>query len=648
MMSGVPRRIFFPLLLLCAAAAYLSYRPSSHVWALSNGADLGGAGRAIWVASGASLFLLVLLSRRALRLPRLTIPSSPAGRAAVGCVAGFLLFALFLLLRSRNHFLGDGWLLVTFLEREEDWVGWRPGMGTILFLRYLLRVLHAAGVSTGEEMVFALTSAAAGVFAFFFVLYGARAAGREIAGKKGRADLSLLLAGVPLTIGSMQLYFGYVENYSLANAFLVAFLVTGALRALGRRGIAAPLCFFALAVIAHAEALAFLPALLFLLLPRTGWSTHGPFAYLPEIVCLLMFLLPPTGGQTGLLHAFYPWTAAADNSFHGILSLEKGNIALLLAPVPLLLLAVARAGRSAIPPPLVPYLRFLRVAAFGGAAFALGFRPFLGVRDWDIFAFAAAPIALSAAAHTVLYAGRSGAARVGLLAAGSGLFLLAPWVLGNASFSFSTERMERLVLSDPHHFRGEKPPIVGFAWMMAERGSREKSLSLYREAVRRLPENGLAHANLGILYWQDGKYAEALPLLEAATRLAPDLDPPWFYLGAARFHLRRDDLGESAFRRFLERVPDNPSAASYLGRVLLYGKRYDEALEMLLVAHRSLPGNADLNLWIGTALVRSGRGSEAAPYLESALSINPRIPGAEELLREARRAGSSTAPPSGR
>jgi len=635
--NGVPRRFFFPLLVLCAAAAWLSYRPSSHFWALSNGADLGGPGRAVWVASGALLFLLVLLSRRTLRLPRLPIPSSPAGRAAA-CVAALLLSALFLLLRSRNHFLGDGWLLVTFLEREEGWAGWRPGMGTILFLRFLLRILSAAGSNAGGVTIFALTSAAAGVLVFFSILRWARAVGEELGGKKGREGLPLLLAGVPLTIGSMQLYFGYVENYSVVNGFLALFLVTGVLHALGRGGITAPICFFSFAVIAHWEALAFLPALLLLALPRKDRPDRGPFAYLPEILCLLFFLLPPTLTQIGLLRAFYPWVAAAGKSPHGILSLawflEKGNVALLLAPVPLLLLAVARVGRSTLPPPLVLSLRFLRVAALGGAALALCFRPFLGVRDWDIFAFAAAPIALSAAAHAALYVGRSGRVRTGLLVTGAGLFLLVPWVLGNA-FSFSAgERMERLVLSDPHHFRGAKPLIVGFAWMMAERGSREKSFALYQEAVRRLPENGLAHANLGILYWQDGKYAEALRHLEAATRLSPELDPPWFYLGAARFHLQRDDLGEGAFRRFLQRVPDNPSAASYLGRALLWGKRYDEALEMLLVAHRSLPGNADLNLWIGTVLVRLGRGPEAAPYLESALRINPRIQGAEELLRE--------------
>ena len=44
-----------------------------------------------------------------------------------------------------------------------------------------------------------------------------------------------------------------------------------------------------------------------------------------------------------------------------------------------------------------------------------------------------------------------------------------------------------------------------------------------------------AHANLGMLYYLQERYAEARPALEAALKLKPSLPGPYFFLGVIAF-----------------------------------------------------------------------------------------------------------------
>jgi tetratricopeptide (TPR) repeat protein len=621
--------------LLSIACIFFSFRPSTHLWALSNGADLDPAARIAWVFFGLSIAALALFARGGERIVALLRRARVPGPAGAGALA-LLLFGLFAVFRSRNHFLGDGWLVITLLERDEDPIMTRPGMGTLFLHRALFRLVRALGV--GEERVFVLLSCAAGVLFVCLVVRWARAVAPALLPERTPGAV-LLLAAVPLTAGTMQLFFGYVENYALAHLLLLAFLAEGS-RVLLRGGSRIPAAaFFALAAAAHWAVLALLPALL-VLAPRPNGSFLGKArARLPEIGLVLLFLVPPSLSQARLMHQFHPWVPLGDWAPYGILSrhhlLLSLNFALLLAPVPILLFLLRRSEKSEEEQEHEAFFRFLRVASLAGIALLLVVRPFLGPRDWDLLSLFAVPLALWAPARGLV---RTSSRRMSVLAplAGAlGLFFLIPWVAGNTSVEKGAERVARMVADDPHHGWSEKPKIVGLAWVMAERGAPETAHRLFDRAARKRPDNAVARSNLGILLWGRGEYREAEPHLEAAVRLDPTLDPPLFYLGTVRFHLQESDLGEGAFRRFLELVPGNPSAESYLGRVLLRKGEWEEALEHLFAARRALPENADLETWIGLGLVRSGRGAEAVPYLERALQAEPDREDSRRLLEEA-------------
>jgi tetratricopeptide (TPR) repeat protein len=116
------------------------------------------------------------------------------------------------------------------------------------------------------------------------------------------------------------------------------------------------------------------------------------------------------------------------------------------------------------------------------------------------------------------------------------------------------------------------------------------SETLFRHALAVTADNPVANHNLGsYLMASPGRLSEALPYLEAATRINPDSAPARTDLGTA--------LGE------LGRVPD--------------------AIAQLQIAVRLEPDAPKPHISLGTALAIAGRLPEAAAEFESALRIDP-------------------------
>src|SRR6266566_3115247 len=72
--------------------------------------------------------------------------------------------------------------------------------------------------------------------------------------------------------------------------------------------------------------------------------------------------------------------------------------------------------------------------------------------------------------------------------------------------------------------------------LMAE-GKFVQAIPLYREIIQAVPNNPGLMLNLGMALHMAGKEREAIPELEAATKLDPTLAPAWLFLGAARLQL---------------------------------------------------------------------------------------------------------------
>lgn len=628
--------------LLIGVAAYLSINPSEYLWALSNGADFSPAGRTIWLAAAALLAILyfALLTKRAgERIPRLrSMRITRPQRWALLSLLALLFIPVFLYFRSRNHFLGDGWLLITLLENESESIPVRPGMGTILLARLMLNATRSVLGDFSHEAALALVAALSGALYLITLLRAAGMIAGQLEEEKRPASF-LFLVAILSTTGVVQLYFGYVENYSLVSALIFAFTTEG-IRFILKRGRIPwlPTLLFLLAVSAHWAAVILLPALVLLWDRLIGTAEKGPIRRWPELAWILFPIVAATIPYTGHLRMFTSFSRILGSTRYGILSfpylLNLLNVALLVVPVALLLIVAVRKGSGSEKKSGDDFFRFLRTVALLLVGWGVVVRPFLGPRDWDLISFYAAPLALWVGTRAVFRLKERELLPSAVIVFSTGLFLLLPWIAGNRSVESGAWRVARWVVHDPNHMYGEKAKITGLAWVMAERGAEETSRYLIDKGVELAPEAKIAAANMGILCWMDGDYAGAKRHLEQAVVKVADSPPVHYYLAASLFHLREGDLGEAQFRLFLESDPDNPSARSYLGRICLLQKKEEEALEHLLVTYRAFPGDADLNSWIGRAYHRMGNRERAEYFLRKALRIEPGREDAAALLAE--------------
>lgn len=71
------------------------------------------------------------------------------------------------------------------------------------------------------------------------------------------------------------------------------------------------------------------------------------------------------------------------------------------------------------------------------------------------------------------------------------------------------------------------------------------------------------------------------------------------------------------------------------GLALMMAARYQQAIPLLMQAHRLEPGHDAIQLWLGNALLYGGRPLDALPWLQSAAKINPGLLPARISIGEA-------------
>ncbi len=262
--------------------------------------------------------------------------------------------------------------------------------------------------------VYWIVSTLAGVV-FVWVLLG-------LAGWLGRNRTErALITGLVLTLGTMQLFFGYVENYSLMTAgiLLYAWLALRALR--GEIGLIGPATVLALTHAFHPSTIILAPSLLYLAwlrLDRPGargvpWPRALLSLAVPYGAVLMGVVALMTAGNHGvdaLLGADFPgggdrqwfvplfevttrWQHYTMFSWGHLVDLI--NQQLLAAPTiwPGLILAALLAWRTL--PRGEREFRLLACMAFSYGLLILTWNPdYGGQRDWDLFSPAAVPAAL--------------------------------------------------------------------------------------------------------------------------------------------------------------------------------------------------------------------------------------------------------------
>lgn len=311
--------------------------------------------------------------------------------------------------RLRHLRWGDAYILVNAIPHPEVRL-------TYVWQAPLDVFLHAKAWAAGHRLfgwldptpVYAVLSSAAGVV-FVWVLWGlADWLGRE------RSE-RVLLAGLVLTLGTMQLFFGYIENYTFMTLGVLIYLWL-ALRCIrGEIGLIWPATALALTHAFHPSTLVLAPSLLYVAHGAGGRPARSALVQLalPYLVIgggVLALMTAGGHGISALLGADFPgggdrrWFVplfATTTRWEHYTFLSVGHLAdianqqWLSAPLilpSLILAAVLAPGRLPIADRA---FRFLTLAAGLYLLLTLTWNPdYGGQRDWDLFAPAAVPLAL--------------------------------------------------------------------------------------------------------------------------------------------------------------------------------------------------------------------------------------------------------------
>jgi tetratricopeptide (TPR) repeat protein len=181
---------------------------------------------------------------------------------------------------------------------------------------------------------------------------------------------------------------------------------------------------------------------------------------------------------------------------------------------------------------------------------------------------------------------------------------------------------------------GDKEPpspafefILGNAYYAA--GNNEKSEASYRSVVKRYPTFLRAWANLGVIYYTTGRYAQAITCFARCVSLG-DREPTTFGLmGYSLEQEKRIVQAEMAYMQALSGDPANGDWLEGLLRIYVQGKQYGRAEWLVKDLIRQKP--REIRYWsvYANMLLAQNRKLEAIALLE--ITAGTKIAGAAEL-----------------
>jgi tetratricopeptide (TPR) repeat protein len=163
-------------------------------------------------------------------------------------------------------------------------------------------------------------------------------------------------------------------------------------------------------------------------------------------------------------------------------------------------------------------------------------------------------------------------------------------------------------------------------------GRYAEAVPVYREMVAALPGNPGLLLNLGMALHLSGADQEAIPHLEAALRLQPDLMPASLFLGASHLGLGRPDAAVAPLQKVVRLQPDNGEARSMLVEALLGLERYAQAEPHLRRLAQAVP--SDPKTWFALGTTYEELRGQA---FQALMKQDPEGPFALVLVGDARR-----------
>lgn len=134
---------------------------------------------------------------------------------------------------------------------------------------------------------------------------------------------------------------------------------------------------------------------------------------------------------------------------------------------------------------------------------------------------------------------------------------------------------------------------------------------------------------------EEGKYREAIRLLEVVTEVIPEHAEAWNNLGVANLLVGDLDRAELSFRSGLERDPDNPQIIKNLIQTLIQiDSKAEEGVNLLVHYLQMRPTDPDAIFMLGRCFQAGGDLEKAGTLYRRTLELDPDFLLVREVLRE--------------
>jgi len=133
------------------------------------------------------------------------------------------------------------------------------------------------------------------------------------------------------------------------------------------------------------------------------------------------------------------------------------------------------------------------------------------------------------------------------------------------------------------------------------RGDLEQAARKYLEVIQRDPGFVNAYQDLGIVYFSQKRYEDAMPVLEKALRLNPRLAGAYVVLGLAHYELDQSQKAVAAFQAAHRLDPNDTNALLFLGKAQMQLGNYGDAAGTFEKLSQSRPKDPEVLYNLGLA-----------------------------------------------
>jgi tetratricopeptide (TPR) repeat protein len=488
-----------------------------------------------------------------------------------------ILTVSFFLLRCNSAFLGDGAIIMEYLQHKKAY--YVSNLADYLIHFFICNLLGGKFISPSNSYL--IVGALAGLFFQVFCLIYL-VSKREAPGKTMFLFLLLIFSG------DIVFYYGYVESYTILFLLIQLYVLSSLSVVSNRSHIVTPLSLLLLSLIVHQISVLLLPSLayLFYLRIKQGITFKESMACI-GVAFLFAITIPFSIKHIGLNGGTYLQLlrergisdfSAFLNVFNGTYSVfslahlvDFFNTWILSSPVSLVLLPPFLLNRRIYRD---PSLRFIAAAAIFPLIFFFFMRPSIGMfRDWDLFSIPFIILTIMAVYLMKEYFYQKTPFLIKTLLLAVVLFHAGNWILVNHSKESSANRFKELIEINKERadtsLQAHNYELL--ADYYADIGDNEEEIS-FRLKAAYLSHNPRHFHNLANRFVAMGDNINVVKYMKELLELYPKDAEAYAKIATAQLELGDKKNAVENFKKSYQYYDENPVMRAMIDSALFYLK----------------------------------------------------------------------------